>query len=987
LPRLLLLIWNMTIPKGGKMQKPKVLICLILLGIAASAAAFTPFDGVQDQAVSIAYYDQDPVFLSNLIPLTTNYPSWNAFLKQHGRWAGQANGLTGLIHRAWGDPIYVGIPANEDAASSLAKSFLLSNAELLKLDPSALILTRSIHRGHDWFVDFKQQYRGIDVFGSRVSVRISDRGNIIMLQCDYLPGISIPISPTLSASAANQSASSGLLSSIQSTNASNLLVLPIPTENGFDYRLGYQTEVSTDQPARWFTIVDAASGEILYRRNLIDYFTVDGFVNGGIYPFTPFDSLVVRPFSAQNVNVSGLAALQTDSIGFFTSPVADTLPRRVNLSMAGSFVSVRNSHGSQAALVDTVTPGETLYVNWTSARSRNDERNSYYHVNIVHDFFKALDPEFTGLDFAVPANVNLNQTCNAYWDGTSVNFFMAGGGCTNTGEIADVIYHEYGHGITDYQYRPSSPSGAQHEGWSDYTAATITNQPLIGRGFYSGNPDQYLRTVDNTNHFPEDWQGESHNDGLIIAGALWDLRETLAPRVGYCDSLFHFARYGLSSNYQDYLIDMLEYDDNDDTLFNGTPHWDEITNAFYLHGITPVDEISIAHTPIGDTLDQTHSYSITASVNFTFTPPDPDSVFVCYRLGNSGPFLKSQLTHTANPDEYSGAIPAQSMGTLVEYYLSVSDRHGRVVTSPITAPLPTYFFVVGQLTVQRADSLERSSGWVVGTQEDDATTGIWVRVDPIGTFADSLPYEPFQPEDDHTPDPGIYCYITGQQPIGDPNNGANDVDGGVTSLTTPLYNLSTYDNPVIEYYRWFATNRNVDDTFEVQISSDGGTSWIPVEIITTMANSWQRSRFLVDQVISERSQVKLRFSACDRGTGSIVESGVDDLTFYSFTPTSIPNQQNDGLPVSYALHENYPNPFNGRTEIAYDLPKPSNVTLSVFDITGRLVYQATLLDQIAGKHSLIWDSRQAGRDLASGVYLYRLQASDFAASRKMLLLK
>jgi Zn-dependent metalloprotease len=977
----------MAFPKGGIMLKIKVLICLIVLGFASSAVAFMPFDGAQDRAVSLAYYDQDPVFMSNLIPLSASDPHWNVFLRQHGRWAVQANVLTGIVHQAWGDPIYVGIPKNEEDASNIAESFLESNADLLKISPSELVLTRSIHRGHDWFVDYKQQYRGIDVFGSRTSVRISDRGNIIMLQCDYLPGINISISPALSESSARLAASNGLLSSIQTTSESNLIIFPIPIEIGFDYHLAYQTEVTTDQPARWFAVVDAATGEVLYRKNLVDYFTVDGYVNGMIYPTTPFDSLVVRPFEAQNVNVTGLATLLTDSIGFFSAEVADSLPRRINLSMAGSFVNVHNSQGSQAALVDTVTPGETLYVNWTSARSRNDERNTYYHVNVVHDFFKSIDPDFTGLDFAVPANVNLNQTCNAYWDGASVNFFMAGGGCTNTGEIADVIYHEYGHGITDFQYRPSSPSGAQHEGWSDYTAATITNQPLIGRGFYSANPDQYLRTVDNTNHYPEDWQGESHNDGLIVAGALWDLREALAPRVRFCDSLFHFARYGLSSNYQDYLIDMLEYDDDDDTLFNGTPHWDQITTAFYLHGIMPVDVISIVHNPIGDTLDTTHPYAITASVNFTFTPPNPDSIFVCYRSGNSGPFLKSQMTRTANPGEYSGAIPAQSLGTLVEYYISLADRHGRVVTSPITAPLPTYFFVVGQLTIQRADSLERSSGWIVGTQEDDATTGIWTRVDPIGTYADSVPNAPFQPEDDHTPDPGIYCYITGQQPVGDPNNGTNDVDGGVTSLTTPSYDLSTYDNPVIEYFRWFATNRNVDDTFEVQISSDDGVNWTPVEILTTMADSWQRSRFLVDQVIGRRSQIKLRFSACDRGSGSIVEGGVDDLTFYSFTPTSISNEPGNGLPIAYALHENYPNPFNGRTEISYDLPRSSDVTLTVFDIAGRLVYQSTLLNQTAGKHSITWDSHQAGRELASGVYLYRLQASDFTASRKMLLLK
>jgi hypothetical protein len=159
-------------PREEMMLKLKIFICLVILGTALSASAFTPYDGIQDRAVSIGYYDQDPAFLSNLTPLSVSDPSWRAFLQKYGRWAGQANGLTGMIHRAWGDPIFVGNPNNDKSARNLAESFLVTNADILKIIPSDLVLTRSIHRGHDWFVDFKQQYRGLDVFGSRVSVRI-----------------------------------------------------------------------------------------------------------------------------------------------------------------------------------------------------------------------------------------------------------------------------------------------------------------------------------------------------------------------------------------------------------------------------------------------------------------------------------------------------------------------------------------------------------------------------------------------------------------------------------------------------------------------------------------------------------------------------------------------------------------------------------------------------------------------------------------------
>jgi hypothetical protein len=970
------------------MIKLKALVCMVLL-CASTSFAFIPIDGALDQPISVAYYDQDPAFLSQLSSLTVANPSWSVFVQRHGHWTGDINALTGIVHRAWGGAIYVGVPTSAESARDLALSFLGANADLLKVSISDLAPISSRHAGHHWFVNFKQQYNGLDVFGSMISVRISDRGNVVLFQCDYRPGIDLAPSPALSPQGARMAATSGLFSPVIESSEPNLNVFPIPGEDHFEYRLAYRTEVVTEQPARWLTIVDASTGELLYRRNLIYYDTVDGYIHGLIFPTTPFDSLVSRPFEFQTVNITGLAAVHSDTDGFFTAEVSDTIPRRTTLAMSGLYFNVLNSQGSQASYIDTISPGETLYVDWASPNSRNDERTAYYHLNIVHDFINALDPDFTALDLPMTANVNLDQTCNAYYDpGTvSVNFFMAGGGCSNTGEIADVMYHEYGHGITDFQYRPSSPSGAMHEGWSDYTAATITNQPLIGRGFYSNDPNGYLRSVRNHMYYPDSIQNEPHNDGLIVAGALWDLRETLSPRIGLCDSLWHFARYGLSSNFQDYLLDMLEYDDDDDSLSNGTPHWDEITTAFGNHGIRVADQMSIIHQPLSDTLDDSHPYAVTATISYMITPPNTNLIYVEYRTTSDGAFQAIQMVPTGNPNEFAGAIPAQPLGTMIQYYLSVTDIHGRVLTDPATAPHPTHFFVIGQLELQRADSLERASGWTTGAPGDDATTGLWVRVDPIGTYGDTVPNLPYQPEDDHTPDPGIYCYVTGQQPAGNPDNGANDVDGGKTSVNSPTYDLSTYENPVVEYWRWFTTTRGVDDTFMVQISSDNGTTWSPIEIVTAWENYWKRSRFLVDQLVSDRSQIELRFSAADDGAGSIVEAAIDDISFYSYSTTSIGEGQGDGLPAKFALHENYPNPFNGKTEISFELARTSDVALAIYDISGRLVYRTTMLNQPAGAHSIIWDSAKSGSELASGIYFYNLKAADFSASRKMLLLK
>jgi hypothetical protein len=89
------------------------------------------------------------------------------------------------------------------------------------------------------------------------------------------------------------------------------------------------------------------------------------------------------------------------------------------------------------------------------------------------------------------------------------------------------------------------------------------------------------------------------------------------------------------------------------------------------------------------------------------------------------------------------------------------------------------------------------------------------------------------------------------------------------------------------------------------------------------------------------------------------------------------------LPLTFELHQNYPNPFNPTTEIGFGLPTASWVTLEVFNISGQRV--ATLVDgqKEAGEHTVLWD---AG-GYASGVYLYRLTADGYVATRKMILLK
>ena len=89
------------------------------------------------------------------------------------------------------------------------------------------------------------------------------------------------------------------------------------------------------------------------------------------------------------------------------------------------------------------------------------------------------------------------------------------------------------------------------------------------------------------------------------------------------------------------------------------------------------------------------------------------------------------------------------------------------------------------------------------------------------------------------------------------------------------------------------------------------------------------------------------------------------------------------IPKSFTLHQNSPNPFNPITTLRYDLPQESDVTLTIYDITGRMVQTLVNELQQSGMKKVIWNAS----DVSSGVYIYQIQAGDFRQTKKMVLLK
>ena len=96
----------------------------------------------------------------------------------------------------------------------------------------------------------------------------------------------------------------------------------------------------------------------------------------------------------------------------------------------------------------------------------------------------------------------------------------------------------------------------------------------------------------------------------------------------------------------------------------------------------------------------------------------------------------------------------------------------------------------------------------------------------------------------------------------------------------------------------------------------------------------------------------------------------------------------DVLPEDFALHQNYPNPFNPTTQIQYDLPEDQFVTIAIYDVIGRNVRTLMNANQTAGYHTIHWDARNdMGEGISAGMYIYTIQAGEFRATKKMVLLK
>jgi hypothetical protein len=386
--------------------------------------------------------------------------------------------------------------------------------------------------------------------------------------------------------------------------------------------------------------------------------------------------------------------------------------------------------------------------------------------------------------------------------------------------------------------------------------------------------------------------------------------------------------------------------------------------------------VAILHAPVPDTPYTGEPHRIAADVVIEDVP-NPDSLVVHYSTGAS--FETVHLSPTGVGDEHEAFIPAQPAGTFVSYYLVAQDLAGRRAVHPAGAPEETHRFFVGTITTVVADSFEVESGWRARAIGDDATAGVWLRVDPHGTWSGGVPIAPM---DDHTPDPGAICWVTGDGAEGE-QPGAHDVDGGRTTLLSPLYDLSPYANAVVRYHRWYTNDTGADptgDQWVVDVSPDDGVTWIRMETLTTSRRAWTRVEHAVTDFIPLTAAVRFRVVANDALTESVVEAGLDDfgiVTYEGFTPTDDGPGVGPGVIAPLALRVRVPNPYDPLATIRVALPAAGRfVTARVFDVAGREVATLAAEPAVTGERALRWDGLDVwGRTVANGALFLRVEAS------------
>ena len=628
-----------------------------------------------------------------------------------------------------------GSVASAPAAEAHARAFLADHLDLLApgvpVDRFALV-TNDLDAGLRT-VAFEQRaavvgLASVPVVGGRFSVRFKN-DRLFVFASEAIAAGALLAPPRIAGPAAELAAQAWIAEMhgvVALGEATTLAALPLVRAGRIALRLVHRVILEADAPrARYVVYVDAIRGAPIAREQLLRFAGAQ----------VRFDAPVRAPQLGRQSYPAHRLKLDVDGVPGASDLAGNVTwaagaPGALLVSPIGSRIEVANLGGELAVESFSAVDGQPVLWSLADTEYGDAQLASYIHANLAKEHAFTLAPDMPFLKAALPVLVNENdpQGCNAFWNGSSLNFFQARGNCNNTARLADVVYHEFGHAFHHHAILAGAGAldGSLGEGTGDIMAASITHDPRLSPGFFV-NGDGDLRDMDTGRRWPEDISSwDIHETGLIWAGAMWDLRTFLVKDLGdtaghaLTDRLYYQAIRRASSIPSTY-PEVLAADDDDGDLTNGTPHICAINRAFVAHGLASVLDESgrvLRHAPLSVVSGKASSYPIDVTTEVLYPQ--------C--AGGTIDHVRAEI-HTENGSEtlsltlgedghYRGSIPARKAGTQLQYQVIGQEGDASLIF-PDNRADDLYRVFIGETQVLYENDFEAAiDGWTFGDSKD-----------------------------------------------------------------------------------------------------------------------------------------------------------------------------------------------------------------------------------------------------------------------------
>ncbi|RKZ30772.1 hypothetical protein DRQ36_04375, partial [bacterium] len=583
---------------------------------------------------------------------------------------------------------------DERNAADAAMAFVSENRQFIGVLAQNLSVESVVWEKNRAFVYLNQKQGDTPVWGANLNLIITPDARVSFFRSDLVPGIG----PVAIAFLDETSALDAAIDYIEPVvpprriDRLGLFIYPVWAGDSYSEYTVWAFGISTEEPlGYWLVTVDARDDKIISIANELRTVDIGGNIRGRYHPEFKDDPLEIGIWHYARIIINSVD-YYADIDGDWSGSTAASPPWTYTTTHYGRYCDVDNDAGSDAAY-STDFSASPFDFTWGTSHSPDDEMNVYFHINKMHNYVRDT-LGFTGMDYCIEAIVNNSVSPdNSYYDGRDV--FFGGGESVfyDMGLFVDVVDHEYTHGVTHHIYPGtalpySGESGALDEAFSDYFPCSMTDNPRMGDGglYRSGAP--YMRRCNTDKVYPDDIVDEVHADGEIISACWWRIRDSLGRFR--TDSLIHLTRFTLANDFEDFFWATLATDDDDGDISNGTPNARLIYESYGIHGIGPGFDLKIEHHPHANTEQTTGDYDFNAIFHATLGVVD-DSARLTWRV-DSGSWVIVPMTYSFGA--YRASIPAQPLGSVIDYYISGMDNGGYFMSSPTGAPSSYHTFSV-----------------------------------------------------------------------------------------------------------------------------------------------------------------------------------------------------------------------------------------------------------------------------------------------------